>query len=489
MRKLAAGCVVALVMAWSSSAVLASGPFDTGLAGGGQAHENTQPSLGVTMGIAVVGLYPNGGGSLPSGEQVLGSIQMFGSNFVPRGYVPADGRLLPIAQNTALFSLLGTTYGGDGETTFAVPDLRGRTPVHAGSGPGLPNVTMGQKLGSATHTLSINEMPSHTHGSANPIISVAPTGGSQAHNNQQASLGVDFRINTDGTFPTDGGNSGTGFVGQVGMYAGNFGLDPGGTLATDGQLLAPLFDGGAMFSILGTRFGGNGETNFGLPDLRGRAAIGAGQGAGLTNQPLGNSASDATITLNTTQMPRHQHDLTEPFAGQKTTNTGGGQAHSNMMPTTALNYIIAVTGIFPSFGASAAEFSGTSDGALSIGEPFLGEISMFAGDFAPGGWLFCHGQILPIAQNQSLFSLLGTTYGGDGETTFALPDFRGRVPVGLNSQALPDVYQVNWGERLGSETHTLSLGELPRHSHQFIPEPTSLALVGLGGLALLRRRS
>ena len=90
--------------------------------------------------------------------------------------------------------------------------------------------------------------------------------------------------------------------------------------------------------------------------------------------------------------------------------------------------------------------------------PFLGQITMVGFTFAPRGWAFCDGQILPINQNQSLYSLLGTTYGGDGRTTFALPDLRGRGPMHVgNGHSL--------GQRGGEERHVLSVGELPSHAH------------------------
>lgn len=89
----------------------------------------------------------------------LGEIVMFGGNFAPRSWAFCSGQLLPIAQNTALFSILGTTYGGDGRTTFALPDLRGRVPVHAGQGPGLSNYNLGQRGGSESVTLQANNIP------------------------------------------------------------------------------------------------------------------------------------------------------------------------------------------------------------------------------------------------------------------------------------------------------------------------------------------
>jgi microcystin-dependent protein len=96
-------------------------------------------------------------------DPFLGEIETFGFGFAPRGWAFCDGQLLQISQNTALFSLLGTTFGGDGRTSFGLPDLRGRVAVHAGTGPGLSQIRWGQKGGGENHTLTVAQMPSHTH--------------------------------------------------------------------------------------------------------------------------------------------------------------------------------------------------------------------------------------------------------------------------------------------------------------------------------------
>ena len=165
----------------------------------------------------------------------IGQIIMFGGNFAPRGWAFCDGQLLAINSNTALFSILGTTFGGDGRTTFGLPGLRGRVPVHAGNGPGLSNYNLGQKGGTETVTLNIQEMPSHSHtfqlggagatpaGNASYLGNVtgtnliynttksgqslasdanANTGGTQPHNNLQPLLAVNFIIALQGTYPS-----------------------------------------------------------------------------------------------------------------------------------------------------------------------------------------------------------------------------------------------------------------------------------------------
>ena len=100
-----------------------------------------------------------------------------------------------------------------------------------------------------------------------------------------------------------------------------------------------------------------------------------------------------------------------------------------------------------------------------MSEPFLAEVRMVGFNFAPRGWAFCDGQILPINQNQSLYSLLGTTYGGDGRTSFALPDLRGRTPIHVGNSHL-------LGQKSGAEVYTLSTDELPGHTHQLVGSTT-----------------
>jgi microcystin-dependent protein len=96
----------------------------------------------------------------------------------------------------------------------------------------------------------------------------------------------------------------------------------------------------------------------------------------------------------------------------------------------------------------------------------IGEIRMFAGNFAPAGWMFCEGQLLPISENDQLFQLIGTTYGGDGESTFGLPDLRGRLPIHHGTASTGTTYTL--GERAGVETVTLTVQQIPVHSHALL---------------------
>jgi microcystin-dependent protein len=96
-----------------------------------------------------------------------------------------------------------------------------------------------------------------------------------------------------------------------------------------------------------------------------------------------------------------------------------------------------------------------------MSQPYIGEIRMFGGNFNPAGWAFCNGQLMPISENDTLFNLIGTTYGGDGEETFGLPDLQGRVPIHMGNQ-----FQI--GEAAGVENVTLTVNQIPAHTHPFL---------------------
>lgn len=134
-------------------------------------------------------------------EQYLGQIVMFGGNFAPRNWAFCDGQILPINSNQALFSILGTTYGGDGRTTFALPDLRGRVPIHAGQGPGLRNRDLGAKGGSEQTIMTLNEMPNHNH-----LMTVDGNATVKVHNdggNNDTPSGHNFANSEEDDFTTE----------------------------------------------------------------------------------------------------------------------------------------------------------------------------------------------------------------------------------------------------------------------------------------------
>lgn len=168
-------------------------------------------------------------------DPFVAEIRIFPFNFPPKGWAFCDGQLLPLSQNTALFSLLGTTYGGNGKSNFALPDMQGNAPMHPGQGPGLSLHDLGEIGGSETVTLLESEIPSHSHGmmaattaanskspagnvlsratanvymppAGNPLVSMspnalAPAGGDQSHNNMMPYITLNFCIALQGIFP------------------------------------------------------------------------------------------------------------------------------------------------------------------------------------------------------------------------------------------------------------------------------------------------
>jgi microcystin-dependent protein len=439
-----------LSIVWAS--VACNGALAAPITGSGVPIATEQPSLGLTYLVRTT--------AANVGD--FGQVVAFAGFFAPGGYSVANGQLLPINGNQVLFSELGKTYGGNGTTDFALPDLAGRSVFGTGQGAGLSNRTLGSVAGATTETLTTVQLP--PFGGASGV-----NAGSHPVPTLQPSLALNQAVVTQGFFPQPTGNQAQGpLIGQVLTYAGS--NLPNGEIPADGRQL-PINQQPALFSIIGNTYGGSFPVTFATPNLAGRAATEAGAAPGLTPQTLGATAGAESTTLTTANLPSQPLKL----SNGTTSLVGGGQPFGVQQPTLGLHYIIALQGVFP-----------TTQSTVPDGMPFLGKISLFAGNFAPAGWAFADGQLLSIAANAALFSVIGNTFGGNGFATFALPDLRDRIAVGTGNG-------VTLGEVFGTDSDTLLFSQLPVGYPAAlplavtVPEPSGagILVVGLAGLACL----
>ena len=384
--------------------------------------ENRQPTLALRYIIAMQGIYPNNDGNPPGGTQpadrndpFLGEIRAVPYNVAPRGWAFCEGQLLPINQHQALFSLLLTRYGGNGQTTFALPDLRGRVPIGAGQGPDLPNYTLGEKVGSAQVTLTPDNLPAHSH--SVPNGQTGPVGSGLAIDNLQPALALNFLLGANG---------------EIIMVPWE--PQPTGWVRCSGQLLA-VAQYNYLFGHLGYSYGGNGPV-FALPDLRGRIVVGYNN----TSAPLiGAARGTATHTLTVPDMPAHTHSLS---SGQTGSTGGPGAAFDNYQPALVMKWLISVQGGVPSPDVGTPS-------------PFLGEMRLIAGyvaDGLPGGtWKPTDG-----ATYAALNGVV-VNYGAAGR----VPDLRNRVAPSASVLATPE-------SPVGNEIFTVALTNLAPHSHQLL---------------------
>lgn len=328
----------------------------------------------------------------------IGEIKLWAGTYAPLGWAFCAGQLLSIAENSFLFSQIGTTYGGDGINTFALPDLRGRVPIHHA-----PTYPTGMVGGSETVGLLQSQLPQHNHAvnCAGQANSLSPTGNFWASNNNEGT----FPYTTSGSnaimAPNSIGTSGQGaphenmmpfqvinyiisleqnfddtpYICEIRPVAFNFA--PKGWAVCSGGLLA-ISQNTALFALIGTYYGGNGVSTFGLPNLVGQVPVGVGQGPGLTPRSLGETGGVESVTLTLSQLAAHSHIVNASSAGGNAFDpannvwsadsegatryasgaaaamaqnaigpAGGNSPHENRQPFVAINYAIAMQGIFP----------------------------------------------------------------------------------------------------------------------------------------------
>ena len=244
------------------------------------AVSNYQYSLALTQAVLTAGVFPSPGRAGASEGDFLGQIVTFafGSNILPGGMLAADGQTLSFSEYTALLSVEGTYFGGNGTSNFDLPNLSGDTMIGVGTGPGLFPVSIGEQTGVTSTTLTVANLPTSYGGKATTI------------DNEQPSLGVTYMIAVNGVYPSQGGDTASNdMVGEVVAFTGNYAAL--GFMACDGQLLS-ISQYNVLFNILGTTYGGNGITTFALPDLQGRTIIGAS-----ASDPLGDEIGSANVAI------------------------------------------------------------------------------------------------------------------------------------------------------------------------------------------------
>jgi microcystin-dependent protein len=299
---------------------------------GGARPGPTPTVLAMPQLVALSGQFPTRGDGGTNAYFTLAMVQTFAGFLPAYGALHAEGQVLALnnpPSNQALFSVLATSFGGNGMTSFGIPNLNGRAAIGGGA------VGMfGQ--GTLTMTWLISTGPS----------SLAPVPGTLA------------------------------------LFGGNYA--PDGWAICDGTML-PISQYVPLYEAIGCAFGGNNASVFALPNLAGGAApVGAGQGPGRPPVAIGQ------------QVPG-----TPPGLG--------------------VNYLISTEGPCP---------PSSGPGAFPDTGQYLGQVIAYGGAQVPAGWALCDGSLLPVSANPPLFELIGTAYGGDGKTNFALPDLRGRMMTG-----------------------------------------------------------
>lgn len=446
-----------------------------------------------------------------------GEIKLFAGIFPPKDWAFCNGQILLIQDNVMLFSILGTKYGGDGTTTFPLPDFRGKVAMGMGKGTGMAEIKLGEATGENYLKLEEKNMPRHSHdlsgttsalnsslnGKSVPVIlsvsektvkdSIATMiqGSASPFDNRQPSIALNYIICIRGTFlPLKSSElyeilpepDTTAYTGQILAFAGDF-APPNWALCNGQKMDKTVYK--LLFNTIGSSFDST-STDFYLPDLRGNIVIGSGQGTGLTNRKTGERVGSKQIQLQKNNIP-HSHLIFNqstdeeklndknyfipvaepaPVSSSIVSGLAGGNSTpiTNIQPSLAINYLICLKGKSKQFN-----YYDSHPG-------YIGEIRSIAGNDIPEGWKLCDGRPMKIPEALSLYSLLGTIYGGDGLNTFHLPDLRGRAVIGAGSGINQEHKKNPWdnieeiqrgGGQIGAETTQLEYNNLPPHAHKF----------------------
>lgn len=376
----------------------------------------SQPGLVLAQSVLTKGVYPNFYGETRFGGSaaVLGTI--ITTAFDPKStqvLTPAQGQVVEavagIDGTDAMYSVLGNVYGGDVDVSFALPDLAGglifgTQPSNPGAGP------MGTVVGEAGNAVNLaqTQLPAMLGGTSEPISNI------------QYGQKLQYLIQVIGDFP-NGAPATNETLGTIYPYAGK-GIPMGFMLAA-GQLL-PIQEYPALYSLVGTTYGGDGISTFALPDLSQMVPIGAGG-----DYDLGEIVGSTNIFLNPANVPSAPNTETADVP------------ISTMQPSLAVNFLINTLGT-------------VND--VEIGEATLGQVIMYAGEYVPEGWMLAQGQVIPINDYVQLYQIIGTQFGGDGINTFALPDLRNRSIIASGGDS-----NLAIGAVLGQANITVSQDNLP----------------------------
>ncbi|UVO54156.1 tail fiber protein [Sphingomonas sp. SUN039] len=369
-----------------------------------------QPSLTINTTITIAGTYSNpydvfrGFG--------IGFLRFWGFAANHSGTVDTNGALQGLnvyGANDALFSLIGRTFGSLGNDYFALPNLDDRAAISPPSNP----LGVGQTRGAASASLVQSMLPVALGGTGTALPTAEPA--------QTIAYGIITRGTS--TAPI------VGFAGQILASAYAFDFFHDGVLRCDGSLRL-ISDFPELFAAIGTTYGGDGVTNFALPDLRGRVPVGAGNGIALGGQ----FGSDQ-IALTAANLPVEMGGSATPI--------------SNYGPSLGINFLVATLGLFPD-----TDGTGRSPPDGLIDSSTVGEIILFAGSTVPLGYALANGQLLSRSTYPQLNFLFGNTYGSGDAANFALPDLRGRAAI--DETATSPVGTVS-----GSATTVLTMADIP----------------------------